>query len=71
MEALMVGPALLWLGWALFLVKKKKRQWPEILCGIVGGLILAKLMPDTVNTVYNVVEQIWTGLLGIFQSIVS
>lgn len=69
MEMLMVGPVFLWGLVTLYLVKKKGRQWPDLIWGILGGLIVAKLFPQTVNTVFNLFAGAWEGLVGIFQSV--
>lgn len=69
MNALMVGPVILWVIVSLYLVKKKGKQWPELVWGLAGGLILAKLMPALANTMYNVTDQIWNAIVSFAQSI--
>lgn len=69
MEAFMVGPVIIWFAWAFYSVKKKGRQWPDIAWGLVGGLILAKIMPDLPNTTFDVFDKIWNVIVTLFQSI--
>jgi hypothetical protein len=69
MDAWFVGPVILWFIVSFFLVKKKGRQWPDLGWGILGGLILAKVMTGLPNTVYNILDQIWNGIVSIFSTI--
>jgi hypothetical protein len=69
METFMVGPVVLWILWSLYLVKKKGRQWPELLWGLLGGLILAKIMPSLPGTTFDVFDKIWNVVVTFFQSI--
>ncbi|AXH69975.1 hypothetical protein SEA_SPILLED_113 [Streptomyces phage Spilled] len=69
MELLMVGPVFLWVLVTLYLVKKKGRQWPDLFWGILGGLIVAKLFPETPNTIFNLFSGAWDGIVSIFQSV--
>ncbi|AXH66856.1 hypothetical protein SEA_STARPLATINUM_113 [Streptomyces phage StarPlatinum] len=69
MEMLMVGPVFLWGLVSLFLVKKKGRQWPDLIWGILGGLILAKLFPQTVDSVFNLFSGAWDTIVSLFNSV--
>lgn len=69
METWLVGPVFVWVIISFFLVKKKGRQWPDLLWGLVGGLVLAKVMTELPNTVYSILDQIWNGFLNIFSTI--
>ncbi|QMP84234.1 hypothetical protein HUN41_00111 [Streptomyces phage Coruscant] len=69
METFMVGPVVIWVIWSIFLVKKKGRQWPELFWGLLGGLILAKVMPDLPGTVFDIFDKIWDFIASIFSSI--
>jgi|SwirhirootsSR3_FD_contig_31_17926354_length_2722_multi_5_in_0_out_0_2 hypothetical protein len=71
METLLVGPVLLWAIVSLYLVKKKGRQWPDLVWGIVGGLILATIFTGLPKTVYNVADQSWTGIVSVAQSLTN
>lgn len=71
METLLVGPVLLWALVSLYLVKKKGRQWPDLIWGIVGGLILATIFTGLPNTVYNVADQSWSGIVSVAQSLTN
>lgn len=71
METLLVGPVLLWALVSLYLVKKKGRQWPDLVWGIVGGLILATIFTGLPGTVYNVADQSWNGIVSVAQSLTN
>jgi hypothetical protein len=69
MEAWMVGPVILWVIVSLFLVKKKGRQWPDLLWGLVGGLVLSKVVKGIPDAVYSALDQIWNAVVSIFTAI--
>ena len=71
MATLLVGPVLLWALVSLYLVKKKGRQWPDLIWGIVGGLVLAKIFIGLPNTVYDVADQSWNGIVSVAQSLTN
>jgi hypothetical protein len=67
----MVGPVILWVIISFFLVKKKGRQWPDLLWGLVGGLILAKITKGPSDAVYTALDQICNAVVAIFTGISS
>jgi hypothetical protein len=71
MEAILVGPVILWTLVSVYLVKKKGKQWPELIWGIMGGLILATIFTGLPNVVYNVADQSWNGIVSVAQSITN
>lgn len=71
MATFLVGPVLLWVLFSLYLVKKKGKQWPELIWGLIGGLILAKVFVGLPDTVYNVADQSWNGLVSVAQSVTN
>lgn len=71
MEAVLVGPVILWVLFSTWLVKKKGKQWPELIWGIVGGLILATIFTSLPGTVYNIADQSWDGIVSVAQSVTN
>lgn len=71
MEAVLVGPVILWVLVSLYLVKKKGRQWPDLAWGIVGGLILATIFTGLPETVYNMADTGWNGIVSVAQSVTN
>lgn len=71
MEAVLVGPVILWVLVSVYLVKKKGKQWPELIWGVAGGLILATIFTGLPGTVYNVADQSWSGIVSVAQSITN
>lgn len=69
METLLVGPFILFAIAALYQVKKKGRQWPDILLGVFGGLVIAAMFQGIDMAVYtaaegftNAVAQVWSSV---------
>lgn len=71
MGTLLVGPVILWTLVSLYLVKKKGRQWPDLVWGLVGGLILATIFTTLPHTVYTVADQSWDGIMSVAQSVTN
>jgi uncharacterized membrane protein len=71
MGAVLVGPVILWTIVSIYLVKKKGKQWPELIWGIVGGLILATVFTGLPQQVYNIADQSWSGIVSVAQSITN
>jgi hypothetical protein len=69
MEALLVGPFIFWILVCLFLVKKKGRQWPDLIWGAVGGLILSVMFTGLGPTVYKTTDSVWNGIVSIASSL--
>lgn len=71
MEAVLVGPVILWVLVSLYLVKKKGKQWPELIWGIVGGLILSTIFLDLPGVVYDIADKSWDGIVSVAQSVTN
>jgi uncharacterized membrane protein len=63
MEAILTGPIILWALITLYVIKRKNWRIPQILWGMVFGLLLASMFVGLPSTVSEASYAIWNWLM--------